>query len=84
MQLNKKKSGIIIFVDRRSHDVPNIMRKKENGNSKLIPSKADIEGVPICEKYKYLGTILTPKVDCSEQISFIKRKAGFLLEEYIR
>ena len=79
MQLNKKKSGIVIFVDRRSHDVPNMMRKKENGKSKLIPSKADIEGVPICEKYKYLGTILTPKLDCSEQISFIKRKAGFLL-----
>ena len=47
MQLNKKKSGIVSFVDRPSHDVLNIMRTKENGKSKLILSKAEIEGVPI-------------------------------------
>ena len=82
MQLNKKKSGIVIFTSRRSHDVPYMVREKENDKSKktkLVPSRPEIEGVPICDKYKYLGTILTPKLECSEQISFIKRKAGFLL-----
>ena len=31
------------------------------GKGKSVPAKATIEGVPICEKYKYLGTILTPQ-----------------------
>ena len=82
MQLNKKKSGIVIFAARRSHNIPHMTNANENGKSKkakLVPSKPEIEGVPICEKYKYLGTILTPKLECSEQISFIRRKAGFLL-----
>ncbi len=30
------------------------------------------------EKYKYLGNILTPKLTCGEQISYIKRKTGFI------
>ena len=85
MQLNKKKSEIVIFAARKRHDIPNMMKttkaNKEKGKSqktKLIPARNTIKGVPICEKYKYLGTILTPKLESSEQISFIKRKAGFL------
>ena len=85
MLLNKKKSGIVVFAARRNRNVP-LMKKtkpiKANGTSRkrrLVPSSHDFEGVPICEKYKYLGTILTPKLDCAEQIAFIKRKFGYLL-----
>ena len=85
MQLNKKKSGIVIFAARKRHDIPNMLQtiktNKGKGKSqkmKFIPARNTIEGVPICEKYKYLGTILTPKLESSEQISYIKRKAGFL------
>ena len=86
MQLNKKKSGIVIFAARKRQNIPNMKKanhtsqgKGKSKRGKLVPAKATIEGVPICEKYKYLGTILTPKLECNEQISYIKRKAGFLL-----
>ena len=46
MQLNKKKSGIVISIDRRIHNVPNMMRTKENGKSKLTPPRTGIEGIP--------------------------------------
>ena len=85
MLLNKKKSGIVVFAARKRQNIPMMKKTKHvkvNGKSrkgKLIPSRGCIEGVPICEKYKYLGTILTPKLGCGEQISFIKRKSGYLL-----
>jgi len=85
MQLNKKKSGIVIFAARRIQDIPYMEKLNEASNGrrrskrkKYTPTSNTIEGVPICDKYKYLGTILTPKLDCSEQISYIRRKAGFL------
>jgi len=34
--------------------------------------------VPICSKYKYLGTFLTPKLTCGEQIAFRKRKSAHI------
>ena len=86
MHLNKNKSGIVVFGKRRRKNIPMMMKKyfeedKKNKtiHAKLIPARNSIEGVPICEKYKYLGTILTPKLTCGEQISYIKRKAGYLL-----
>jgi len=30
LELNKKKSRVVIFVDRKSHDVSNMKRAKEN------------------------------------------------------
>ena len=85
MQLNKKKSGIVVFGDRRSKDIPMMKRVNNQGKgkvrtniNKLIPAISSVEGVPICDKYKYLGTILTPKLICGEQISFIRRKSGFI------
>src|SRR5690349_5718934 len=48
-------------------------------HSEWVPHQKDIKGVPVCSQYKYLGTILTPKLDCGPQIKQIKRKAGHLL-----
>ncbi len=37
-----------------------------------------IRGIPYCEQYKYLSTILTPKLSCRAQISYIKKKSAHL------
>ena len=50
--------------------------------TKIIHLQTLFEYVPICDKYKYLGPILTPKLTCGEQI-FIKRKSGFHSSNYI-
>lgn len=95
MLLNKSKSGLVIFAGRKVKDVPRmktavVIEKKTRASEKtqvsskrvkrkLIPAQKDIEGVPICEKYKYLGTILTPKLTSGEQINYIRRKSTHLL-----
>src|SRR6185369_7658803 len=43
-----------------------------------VPAKAEIAGIPICKKYKYLGTQLDPKLTSEPQIKKIKKKAGGL------
>ena len=43
-----------------------------------VPDVKDVMGVPVCTEYKYLGTILTPKLCCTPQTKFIKRKAAHL------
>ena len=82
MLLNKKKSGIIIFADRKAKKIPMMEIPKSGPNqmrkNKWSPTQAEINGVPICEKYKYLGTILTSKLTCGEQIAFIKRKSAHI------
>ena len=40
-----------------------------------MPAQKEVESVPICEKYKYLGTILTPKLTSGEQIAHISKKS---------
>jgi hypothetical protein len=84
MSLNKKKSGIVIFAKRRATKIPMMktvkekMKDKKTVKIRWIPDQKEIEGVPICEKYKYLGTILTPKLTCGEQIAHIKRKSAHI------
>jgi len=89
MLLNKAKSGIVVFAGRRGKNVPrmktvevidkNAKKPRKVPRKKLVPTQESIEGVPICEKYKYLGTILTPKLTSGEQINYIKRKSTHLL-----
>jgi uncharacterized protein (DUF2249 family) len=43
-----------------------------------IPAKKDVCGIPVCTQYKYLGTIITPKLSIDPQIKFITRKAAHL------
>ena len=77
------------FQGRRTLTIPMMKtvlletKKKNRKNSKKVkekwaPAIKEIDGVPICEKYKYLGTVLTPKLTCTEQIAQIKRKCGNL------
>jgi hypothetical protein len=37
-----------------------------------------VYGIPVCQKYKYLGTWLTPKLSCVPQIDHIKKKSAHL------
>ena len=59
MQLNKKKSGIVIFAARRiGYPLNSLKHLMGEGDlkKKYTPTSNTIEGVPICDKYKYLGT----------------------------
>ncbi len=84
MSLNKDKSGIIVFADRKAKKIPNMSCKltvKSNNNNterKWVVHGKSIRGIPYCEQYKYLGTILTPKLSCGAQISYIKKKSAHL------
>ena len=84
MELNKKKSGIVVFTSRKARKVP-LMKletvKDENGyvqRKQWIPSIETIEGIPIVTKYKYLGTYLDFKLTLETQNDHIKRKSDFL------
>src|SRR5689334_22777946 len=48
-------------------------------HSKWVPAIKEVLGVPVCEQYKYLGTILTPKLVSDPQMKSIKRKSEHLL-----
>lgn len=43
-----------------------------------VPSRNDIDGVPIVNKYKYLGYYLDCKLTVDSQIDFIEKKSNFL------
>lgn len=51
-------------------------------HSEWVPAVKDISGIPVCSKYKYLGTYLTPKLTCKPQLVQIKRKAAFLQTKF--
>ena len=81
MELNKKKSGIVVFSNRRKHDVPYMhLHKDPKTNKKEWRSVLNnFEGIPIVQQYKYLGTILHCKLSCSPQLAHIKKKTAHLL-----
>jgi len=90
MTLNKAKSGIVIFAHRRATKVPKMEKiteenspgkeKKRTKKSRWVPKEKEkeIAGVPICDKYKYLGTWLDPKLTCGPQIGHIKKKTAHI------
>ena len=85
MNMNKKKSGIVIFASRRTSKIPlmqNTQKKTKNkrptSKTSWNPTQRDIHGIPICEKYKYLGTWLDSKLTCGPQLQHIKKKAAHL------
>ena len=43
-----------------------------------VPAVKEISGVSVCESYKYLGTILTPKLSFIPQVKAIKRKVSYI------
>jgi hypothetical protein len=74
MQLNKKKSGIVVFAPRIAKQIPYMCRKEKEWKVEIN----DINGVPIVPKYKYLGTILDNKLVMKTQLNFIRKKADYL------
>ena len=86
MKLNKKKSGIVPFVNRRAHDITfmnyNRTITKDGDKIKIQGqwqiARQNLEGIPIVEKYKYLGTYLDTKLTENEQLKFISRKINWL------
>jgi len=75
------------LCDRAAKQIPLMKLEKGNGSSsgglsvecmQWVPRVKEIEGVPVCESYKYLGTILTPKLSFIHQIKAIKKKATYI------
>ncbi len=87
MVINKDKSGIVIFGNRKSCSIPFMKNQvKEDGNtsdkgkkkSQWTPTMSTFKGIPICTKYKYLGTWFDSKLSCGPQIGHIKKKASLI------
>ena len=78
MELNKKKSGVVVFSARRAKDIPYMVNTSNNKNSNWTPAIKDISGVPLVQKYKYLGTYLDSKLLMKTQMEFIRKKCNHL------
>jgi len=87
MQLNRKKSGIVSFVNRKSKNVPYMecvktTRKNRKGKDIIVnqwrPTQREFGGIPIVEKYKYMGTYLDSKLTPTEQLNYIRKKSNWL------
>lgn len=84
MELNKKKSAILPFGQRRARDISLLrLEKTYNPQTKKvektwIPALNEISGIPIVAVYKYLGTYLDPKLTMKSQLHNIQKKANFL------
>jgi hypothetical protein len=63
MILNKKKSGIVNFIKRKQRKVQDLVSK-------------EVEGIPILESYKYLGTMLDYKLRLGPQLKYIRKKSA--------
>ncbi len=82
MVLNAKKSGIVVFANRFARDIPWMKKGDGDKSSNMAiwtPTMKEFEGIPICSKYKYLGTWLDNKLSVDMQISHIKKKSGHIL-----
>ena len=83
MVLNAKKSGIVVFANYLSQKIPFMKpdkQERKQGEPLIwIPSTKEFDGIPICTKYKYLGTWLDNKLSVQPQIDHIKKKSGHIL-----
>jgi len=67
LHLNPKKSGIVEFVPRQ-------------GNStNYLQIGSNVDGIPVVEKYKYLGVWIDGKLTMDPQLQHIKDKTNFLV-----
>jgi hypothetical protein len=57
---------------------PNLPTQVEKVHTEWVAAGSGVYGIPVCQKYKYLGTWLTPKLSCSPQINHIKMKSAHL------
>ena len=94
MKLNRQKSGIVVFSARRATKIPMMDMEKpcykdkngirdSKGHHGIVwkPVRKEFKEIPICPKYKYLGTWMDSKLTCGPQIAHIKKKAAHL---YVR
>ena len=65
LALNAAKSGIVEFLPRR-------------GRKKTLHIGQEYEGIPICERYKYLGMWVDQKLYMDTQVQQIKKKADWI------
>jgi len=85
MLLNAKKSGIVVFVNRLKKNIPWMKSQLEGKHRKQgvrlewVPARKTFEGIPICNKYKYLGSWLDNKLTSHTQINHIKKKTNHIL-----
>jgi len=83
MLLNTKKSGIVVFANRLCQTIPWMEAQRETNlqgkRVEWVPAQERFEDIPICSKYKYLGTWLNNKLTTLPQISHIKKKTGHIL-----
>ena len=79
MSLNKKKSGIVIFANRKTKKIPLMKVEKTS-----IPSPSGSQNRTISAEFqsanstKYLGTLLNTKLTCGPQIGHVKKKSAHL------
>ena len=85
MELNKKKSAVLPFAPRMAKDITLLkLEKTINQTSKKcvhqewIPAMKEINGVPVVNKYKYLGIYMDSKITMKTQLTCIQKKANFL------
>ena len=65
LALTAAKSGIVEFLPRR-------------GRKKTLNIGQEYEGIPICERYKYLGMWVDQKLYMDTQAQHIKKKADWI------
>jgi len=84
MELNKGKSGIVVFAPRRAKKIPFMKVETQyakNGKTKTrewVSTGKVIAEIPIVAKYKYLGTYLDSKLTMNTQLTHIRQKSDFL------
>ena len=66
LKINAQKSGILEFVPRLGKD------------DFYLQLGSEIEGIPVVDKYKYLGLWVDRKLTMEPQLKYIKEKANFL------
>lgn len=85
MELNKKKSAILPLSSRMAKDIPFMKLEKcidsvtqKVTHQEWTPALNEINGIPVVNKYKYLGTYLDSKLTMRTQVESIKKKSNFL------
>ena len=80
MELNKNKSGIVIFTNKMMKDVPLMKRMQKSSKNKThwAPAIETFKGIPVAMTYKYLGTILHSTLSINPQLTHIKKKSNHM------
>ncbi len=75
MKPNEKKDGN--NLDEKGNPVEE-KKRKQGERIEWVPARESFEGIPICSKYKYLGTWLDNKLTVQPQLMHISKKSGHI------